>query len=311
VRKIGIILNEKAGASDPYDELKKLSDSLSPEEYEVDIKFCTETEEIRNETINFLKNDFDTIVAAGGDGTVNTVSEYLIKSDILFGILPVGTLNHLAKDLRLPLNTTDAFNLIIEKPNIMVMDIGVCNDHIFLNNSGLGIYPRIVELREKFRKGGHVKNRALLMAILQVIRKIPKIFVNMKIGEETIQKKTSFIFVGNNIYGLGGFTTGTRTSLTDGKLSIWISHRTSFFGLMGLLFRAFFGNVKEHRDFDVFEAESICVETKRKDPYVSFDGEIVRVSSPLKYKIEPNALKVIVPLPATEEIVTAQNFETK
>lgn len=297
MRKIGIILNEKAGKTDPYEEIKALAESLPATEYEIDIKYCSNSVEIMSETRRYVKEEFDTVIAAGGDGTVNTVAECILKTDTNLGILPVGTLNHLAKDLKLPLSTNEAFNIIIEKPHVLKIDVGRCNDKIFLNNSGLGIYPRIVELREKFRRGGYVKGRAFWMAIFQAIKKIPQIYVELKVGDTEIKKKTSFVFVGNNIYGLGGFATGTRQSMVDGKLSVWISHRTSLFGLIELFFHAFFGNVKEHEDFDVFEVESLCVETKKRKTYVSFDGEIERLESPLKYRIDPQILNIIVSKP--------------
>ena len=86
------------------------------------------------------------VVAAGGDGTINAVASALVGSDTPLGVLPVGTLNHFAKDLGLPLGLEEAVAVIVVGKAVAV-DVGEVNGRIFLNNSSLGVYPRIVELR--------------------------------------------------------------------------------------------------------------------------------------------------------------------
>jgi len=294
MRQIAIVFNQNSGPTNQKDEIKKFCDSLPQEDFFIKIREISAGESLEEVTKGLITGNYDTIVAAGGDGTVNAVAQNIIKTKLKMGILPLGTLNHLAKDLNIPLDMTEALSLITGPHETIEIDVASCNGIIFLNNSGLGIYPKIVEVREKFQRKGLLKWFAFIFAFILVIKNIPKPFIKLKIEKEVISKKTSFIFVGNNIYGLGGLKTGTRESLSDGLLSIWISHRTSFFGIIVLFFHAIFGKVKEHRDFDVFESEEIIVETKKKNISVSFDGEVNKVESPLLYKIEPRCLKVIV-----------------
>src|SRR5205823_6222409 len=85
--------------------------------------------------------------AAGGDGTINAVAAQTRKTAKPLGILPLGTLNHFSKDLRIPRNVPDAVDVIAEK-HVAEVDIGEVNGRVFLNNSSIGLYPRMVRIRE-------------------------------------------------------------------------------------------------------------------------------------------------------------------
>src|SRR5271166_1000269 len=87
------------------------------------------------------------VVAGGGDGTVNAVAGALVATDTALGVLPMGTLNHFAKDLGIPLDLEAAArNVFIG--DIAKVDVGEVNGRVFVNNSGIGLYPRIVRERE-------------------------------------------------------------------------------------------------------------------------------------------------------------------
>src|SRR3954447_6264864 len=86
------------------------------------------------------------VVAAGGDGTVSAVASALAGTDRVMGVLPAGTLNHFAKDLRLPLTLADAARVIAAARTTGV-DVGEVNGRCFVNNSSIGLYPHVVVKR--------------------------------------------------------------------------------------------------------------------------------------------------------------------
>ena len=104
-------------------------------------------------------------MAGGGDGTVNTVASAVIDTDKTFGVLPLGTLNHFAKDLHIPLDLEAAARTIIAGHTTQV-DVGEVNDEIFLNNSSLGLYPRLVQKRKKKQRLGSRKWAAFFWAAI-------------------------------------------------------------------------------------------------------------------------------------------------
>ena len=109
------------------------------------------------------RGDADVVVAAGGDGTINSVTSQLLNTKKALGILPLGTMNHFAKDLHIPLELEAAVETIIEG-HLANVDLGEVNGHIFVNNSSLGLYPSIVREREKQQRLGSGKWPAYVWA---------------------------------------------------------------------------------------------------------------------------------------------------
>src|SRR5476649_731552 len=95
-----------------------------------------------------LARGVDAVVAGGGDGTINAVASVLAGSSVALGVLPLGTLNHFAKDLNIPLDLDQAIATIARGTTAQV-DVGDVNGRIFVNNSSLGLYPHIVRARDQ------------------------------------------------------------------------------------------------------------------------------------------------------------------
>ena len=91
------------------------------------------------------------VLVAGGDGTANAVAGALVGSAVTLGILPLGTLNHLAKDLGIPLTLEEAIDTAVHGEELLI-DVGMVNGRAFLNNSSLGIYPHLVRHRDRQRQ---------------------------------------------------------------------------------------------------------------------------------------------------------------
>ena len=235
------------------------------------------------------------VVAAGGDGTISAVAGALAGSDKILGVLPVGTLNHFAKDLGIPLDLETAVRTIHEG-RVAAIDVGEVNGRIFINNSSLGIYPQIVSRREaQQRHLARGKWTAFLWATIQALRRFPFLDLRIAFEGQEIVRRTAFLFVGNNEYKIAGFDLGSRSCVNAGKLGLYLSHGTGRFGLFRLAFHALFGRVDQAKDFDVFCVREARVETGKRRLLVACDGEVERMQTPLHYRIRPAALQVLVP----------------
>ena len=237
------------------------------------------------------------VVAAGGDGTISAVGAVLAGTDVALGVLPLGTLNHFAKDAGIPLALADAVGTIVAAHQRQV-DVGEVNGRVFLNNSSLGIYPDLVTIRERHQEQGRSKRRAALHAAFTVLRRYP--FMNVRLtleGREHV-RRTAFVFVGNNEYDTAGLVLGGRDSLSAGTLSLYVGHRIGRWGLFKLVLRALFGRLRQARDFDALTAGEILVESPHRKLKVAADGEVEEMSTPLHFRIRAGALRVIVPAPA-------------
>lgn len=234
------------------------------------------------------------LVAAGGDGTVSAVASAVAGSNAILGVLPLGTLNHFAKDLRIPLDLEAAISTII-RGETAHCDIGEVNGRIFVNNSSLGLYPSMVFERDLQRRTGRSKWTAVFWASLTVLRRFRSVRVKLQMDGKTWVCKSPFVFVGNNEYQIEGLNVGTRSRLNAGRLSLYIALPASRSKLIWLFVAALFGRLRTDGDFEVFSLEETWIETHRKRARVSLDGEIALLRTPLHYRIRPGALQVLVP----------------
>ncbi|HZH29415.1 MAG TPA: diacylglycerol kinase family protein [Pyrinomonadaceae bacterium] len=240
------------------------------------------------------------VVAGGGDGTVNAVASELVGTDKVLGVLPLGTLNHFAKDLGIPLDLEGAARNIVEGETTRV-DVGEVNGHIFINNSSLGLYPSIVRHREKQQERlGRGKWVAALWATVEVFRRYPLFGVRLSADDgQQFRRRTPFVFIGNNEYQMDTFNLGARSCLDAGHLSLHLTRDVGRWGLVRLAASALFGRLRESKDFDALCTTEVWIETRRRRLRVATDGEVTIMRSPLHYRVRPGALQVIAPKKVT------------
>lgn len=241
-----------------------------------------------------VAENHETIVAAGGDGTVNTVAAEVAGTEKILGVLPLGTLNHFAKDLRLPLDLEAAVRTIVER-NIATVDVGEVNGRVFVNNSSLGIYPHIVHRRVveqmRIRIG---KRPAYIWATMHAFRRFPFLDLRIEVEGKTLKRETPFLFVGNNEYEMAGFRIGARPRLDAGKLGLYLTHRVGRWGLIRVALRALLGHLNQEKDFEAYLVDEAFVEARHHLILVATDGEVKWMESPLHYRSRPRDLRVIV-----------------
>jgi diacylglycerol kinase family enzyme len=239
--------------------------------------------------------DWDTpLVAGGGDGTVNTIASGLVGTDRVLGVLPLGTLNHFAKNLGLPLDLPGAVQTVITG-RVTAVDVGEVNGQLFLNNSSIGTYSRLVLGRNAEQRRGHSKKIALTMAAVAALWRRSSLQVRVRVdGVEEQERKTPLLFIGNNRYTMQGLEIGGRTRLDSGRLWICLVPLEGAGSLLQLAMRVIVGQLRPD-DLEVQDAKEIWIKTRRDWVDVAWDGEVTRMASPLHYRIRPMALRVMTP----------------
>jgi diacylglycerol kinase family enzyme len=235
----------------------------------------------------------DVVVAAGGDGTVSAVAARMAGTARALGVIPGGTLNHFAKDLGVPSDLEGAVR-VIRANRTRQVDIAEVNGRTFLNNSSLGLYVEIVREREKFRKHGLRKWTAFAAAVVETLAHWPVVKVRLEIDGKITERRTPFVFIGNNRYRMDGLRMGSRDRLDEGQLCLLAARHLSRWGLARMAVAGLTGGLHHSEDLDVLCAHEALVKTKRR-VQVALDGEVVRMSSPLHYRVRPGELKVIAP----------------
>ncbi|HEU5437070.1 MAG TPA: diacylglycerol kinase family protein [Telluria sp.] len=293
---IAVIINGGAGAGHDDQAASDLREKFAAAGCEAAITLARSGEQMISTAKQALRDKVDAIVAGGGDGTINAVASVVAGSNMPFGVLPLGTLNHFAKDIGVPLTLDDAVQNVATGM-VIAVDVGEVNGRIFLNNSGLGLYPDIVHDREKQQSRlGRGKWLAAMWASVAALRRYPFLQLTLCIKGENHQRSTPFVFIGNNEYSMAGLSIGERATLQDGLLSVYVAQRPGRLGLLRFGWRALFGKLAAERDFDAMLCDRFDITTHHKRLRVATDGEVTVMQTPLKYKIRPADLRVIVPV---------------
>jgi diacylglycerol kinase family enzyme len=245
---------------------------------------------------------FDAVIAGGGDGTVGLAAAAAVRHDRTLGILPLGTLNHLARDAGIPADLAGAV-AVIARGAARRIDVAEVNGHLFVNNSGVGLYPVMVRSRQAQQRAfGRSKRIAMLVASLRALRHFGRHRLTIRVEGNAQLIQTPLLFVGNNIYETSLLTLGRRAALDRGELCLYAMLARTRRRLIGLALRGLVGTLDQQRDFisltGVSEAE---IDARLPALTVAADGETLRLDTPLKYRIHPRALRLLMPAPEQQE----------
>jgi diacylglycerol kinase family enzyme len=294
---IQVIVNASAGSADDavfLDQLQKLVNG----DPRWRISVAKTGAELSSLVKNAAEGSSQIVVAAGGDGTVHTVANSLVGTTKILGVLPVGTLNHFARDLKIPLDLEDAIATISGGLSIKI-DTGEVNGKVFINNSSLGLYPHIVTQRQRYQSLGAGKWSAFVWAAWSVLKRYPFVDVRLTLDGMSFKRRTPLVFIGNNRYEMEGLRIGARSCLSAGQLSLYTTNRRSRLGLFILGIRALVGRLRADSDFVEVCTREIWMDTKRRRVRVALDGEVTVLTPPLHYRILPQSLRVMVPRPVS------------
>lgn len=247
-----------------------------------------------------LASGAETIVAAGGDGTITALAAALVGTDRQLAILPLGTVNALAKDLHVPLDLPSAV-AALRTGETRRIDVGEVNGRIFLHKVVVGLIPGMAAGREKIRGRYDVAAKiGFLRYFFRRLARAKRMAVAIETDNGTRRvERVQALAVASNAYdeGLGQFF--SRQSLDRGTLTLYVlSHFT-----LGDFLRLTTGMLMGHwRDDEALSTESVkavTITTHKSLLKVMFDGEVETLQTPLQFAIRPLALTVLVP-PAPE-----------
>jgi diacylglycerol kinase family enzyme len=274
-----------------------LAERFATQGLAAEVTLAQDGDELARAARRAVEQGVETVVAGGGDGTMNAVAAQLVGTAATLGVLPLGTLNHFAKDLRIPCGLDAAIRCVADGRAIRI-DVGRVNDRVFLNNSSIGLYPAMVELRDRRRhERGWGKWPATVWASFKTLRSYPYVKVDVELDGTPRHRRTPFVFVGNNSYHLNGtgLDLGTRERLDGGELSLYLAPRSGRAGVLLLPVQAWLGRLHRSRTFEAHRATTLRIAAPVPRLRVATDGETCLLQTPLHYRIEPRALRVFAP----------------
>ena len=247
------------------------------------------------------RDGVEVVVSAGGDGTASSVAAGVAGSGTPMAVLPMGTLNHFARDLGMPTDLGEAMKAIAAG-RIQHVDVGEVNGRVFVNNSSIGLYPEVVRMRDRDRhEKGRNKWFAMALAAMRVLWRFRLLAVRVEMPHRLLSMITPFVFIGNNDYSTTVGSLGRRERLDSGRLALYIVRTHGRLHTILVMLRAMFGRAEAVRELETERVTELWVAPHQHSIKVALDGEVFRMPAPLHYRIRPGALAVISPAAATEE----------
>lgn len=259
-----------------------------------------------NELASRLKQEIDggakRIAVAGGDGTIATAATLVAKKDVELAILPCGTLNHFAKDHGIPADLAKAAAVAVDGV-VTLADVGYANDVIFLNTSSIGAYVSFVRVRERFEK--HLGYRiASLFAAIRTWVHLRSFAVTLEVEGEKKIYRSSMVFIGVGERELKLPILGNRIENGRRGVHVMIVGGRKRARLFAVALAGIAKGTKEAEklpEFDDFIVDSCRIDLTRSHALIGVDGELREMKTPLDFRVERDALRLVVCPPEVDE----------
>lgn len=240
------------------------------------------------------------VVAAGGDGTINTVAAATLASGCPFGVLPSGTFNYFARAHGLPADLAEAARVLLEG-RVQPVRVGLINDQLFLVNASLGTYPQLLEDREAWKKRfGRSRPVALAAALATFIRSHRSLRLDLDIdGGPARQITASTVFIGNNRLQLERIGIAEASAVDAGRLVVLTLKPAPPWAMLALIVRGAFGTLGDADEVTAVATTALTIAPShrlaRRRMKVATDGEVKWQRAPLTIRLSPHPLMLVVP----------------
>jgi diacylglycerol kinase family enzyme len=246
------------------------------------------------------------VVAAGGDGTINTVAQAVWKSGRPFGVLPQGTFNYFSRTHGIPADPTEATKALLHA-RVQPVQVGLLNERAFLVNASLGLYPQLLEDREAYKKHfGRSRLVAVWAGLMTILREHRQLVLQLEHEGKAQTVCATTLVVGNNVLQLEQFGISEANALQRGQLAAITVRPVGTLARVWLVVRGALGQLGETENVRSFAFKRLTV--RLRHPYgrrrikVAMDGEVTWLSLPLVFEVAPTPLLLLVP---TRDVVGA------
>ncbi len=246
------------------------------------------TGDARRFALEAVAKGFQTVVAAGGDGTINEVVNGLAGSDVALGILPVGTMNVFANELGLPANLQKCWEIILAGQT-RTIDLARANGQYFVQLAGVGLDAQVVEATSWESKKSLGPLSYVISAAQIAARRPPKLIVEV----DGVTREGSFVLIGNGCRYGGPLKFFNRALYDDGKLDVLIFKNLGYLDIARYLGTILMGTHADQPDVEYLQTERADVRCHEEEVPVEVDGEVV-TKVPVTFRISSKKLKVIV-----------------
>jgi diacylglycerol kinase family enzyme len=291
--RVRVVVNCGAGSVEGNEEQRReIVDAFAAAQAEAEVTFA-QGSDLADAIRTAADERPDAVVIAGGDGSIGTAAQVLSATDLPLAVLPLGTFNHFAKDIGMPLDVAEAATSIVQG-EVSRIDLAEVNGRCFVNNSSVGVYPIMVSLRDQIRQErGWGKVRSVPVAAWRVVRRFPVRRMTITADDYSAHVRSPFVFVGNNRYEVGPRGVGERSRIDGGQLCAYVTRAESPWRLFLMAVKAISRGSSRVAGLNEVSVSELVLNVHGHRVMVSLDGESATLRSPLRYRIRPGALAVL------------------
>jgi YegS/Rv2252/BmrU family lipid kinase len=286
VNKTLVILNPAARS----DKASRLRERIAALSGGAPMRLTSEAGDARRIAAEAVREGFEVVIAAGGDGTLNEVVNGIGGSTVRLGILPVGTMNVFATELAIPQGNLERAWSVIEQGKVVEVDLPQANDTHFIQLAGVGLDAEVVRKTTADSKKALGPLSYLLTLVQVAAHKPSRVMLEAEGGRIS---EGSFALIGNGrLYG-GPFPVFQRASLFDGLLDVLVFQNQSHWDVVRYFQAIAFGTHPQLPDVEYFQTSTLRV-TSSGDVPVELDGEVAGML-PCLFSVSSQKLRVLAP----------------
>jgi diacylglycerol kinase (ATP) len=294
--KVKVILNPYANRWGAQEQIGVLGEMLATADQSCDLAVTQAPGEAIEIAETAVREGFDVVVAAGGDGTINEVINGILRATadgptIPFGILPLGSANDFNKLAGLPDTLSGAFDVIMAGHTRQI-DAGKVNDRYFINNSAIAMEPTVTLESWKIKRiSGESR---YLLALLRALAHLNAWQMDVE-WEEGQYRGPAYLLSVCNSERTGGFTMAPGAKIDDGVFDLVIAKEVPKLVFLQMLMLLLRGKHTEHQDVIFTRVTKVQIKTDPGTP-VHADGEVFSTSeTEFTYSLMPGKVTLLVP----------------
>ena len=302
-----IVLNAGSGHSDTDKASQEITDVLSAAGREHEMLRVEDPErlgETAAQAAAKARQNDGILVAAGGDGTLNTVAQVALAQSCRFGVIPQGTFNYFGRTHGISSDAAEAARALLTA-RVQPVQVGLVNDNVFLVNASVGLYPQLLEDREEQKQRlGRSRLVAAWAAMVTIFRDNRPMLIKLEHQGKTHELRTLTLFVGNNRLQLEQLGLDESEVIEDGKLAAIVLPPVSPRALLGLMARGAMRKLGKERSVRHFAFSGITVDSSNprvKEMKIATDGEVKWMQAPLRFRVASEPLLLLKPNNAVPE----------
>lgn len=288
-KKICFIVNPISGVGRQKVIEKLIDQHLNRTLFEYEIAYTKAAKHATELAKQAVADNFNIVVAVGGDGSVNEISKGLIGTTTSLAIIPTGSGNGLARHLKIPLDLKKAMSVINNAKETLIDSIQF-NNETFINVAGIGFDAHIGWEFAKFGK------RGFSSYLKVIIREFPKFKIQdfeLIINGKTLHKKAFLITFANGSQWGNNAHIAPLADIADGLMDIAILKDFSLLNIISIGYKLFRKTLHESSHLEIIKTKEVII--KQSNTIAHIDGEPIEIGNTISIKVNPLSLRVIVP----------------